>query len=62
VQPLSAAQDVDIDLDIWGGGADVAKTSLKASAQPPVVGAGTNMINFEVIQRTDFSRSKNAKL
>jgi hypothetical protein len=62
VQPLSAAQDVDIDLDIWGGGADVAKTSLKASAQPPATGTGTNMINFEVIQRTDFSRSKNAKL
>jgi hypothetical protein len=66
VQPLSAAQDVDIDLDIWGDGADVAKTSLKASAQPPAspkaADAGDNMINFEVIQRTDFSRSKNAKL
>jgi hypothetical protein len=66
VQPLSAAQDVDIDLDIWGGGADVAKTSLKTAAHPQASGApantNANMINFEVIQRTDFSRSKNAKL
>ncbi len=66
VQPLSASEDVDIDLDIWGGGADVAKAAAKSSAQSQAktaaANAPTNMINFEVIQRTDFSRSKNTKL
>ena len=64
VQPLSSAQDVDIDIDIdiWGGGADVAKTSVKSASKPPATNTGPNMINYEVIERTDFSRSKNAKL